>query len=107
MSDPIPLPLPRPVTVIALVTVNDDEAWALADYFRVTGPLLERAGARIIKRFEVSEMVVRGLPAQSVVIVEYPSREAVDMVFGSPEYAAITPVRDRAFLTYAISIVSG
>jgi uncharacterized protein (DUF1330 family) len=38
-------------------------------------------------------------------MVEYPSREAVDMVFGSAEYAAVIPHRDRAFLDYAITII--
>jgi uncharacterized protein (DUF1330 family) len=94
------------VTVVALVTVNDDEPWALGEYFRVTGPLLERAGAEIVKRFSVNEVVVGHRPAKTVVIVKYPSRAAVESVFGSPEYQAIKPVRDRAFSDYHVSIAS-
>lgn len=94
------------VTVVALVTVNDDEPWALGEYFRVTGPLLERAGAEIVKRFTVNEVVVGHRPAKTVVIVKYPSRAAVESVFGSPEYQAIKPVRDRAFSDYHVSIAS-
>lgn len=100
------VPVAGPVTVIALVTIAEDNPMALAEYFRVTGPLLERAGARITKRFQVNEAVVGGAPAQSVLMVEYPSRAAVDMVFGSPEYQSIIPVRNKAFLTYQVSIVS-
>ena len=73
---------------------------------RVTGPLLERAGAEIVKRFSVNEVVVGHRPAKTVVIVKYPSRAAVESVFGSPEYQAIKPVRDRAFSDYHVSIAS-
>lgn len=106
MSDPSYPRDPQPVTVMALVTIAEDEPMALAEYLRVTGPLLERAGARIVNRFAINEMVVGAAPAQSVLMVRYPSRAAVDMVFDSPEYKSIIPVRDRAFLTYKISIVT-
>jgi uncharacterized protein (DUF1330 family) len=67
--------------------------------------LLKRAGARIVKRFSVNDVVVGQKPAQTVVMVEYPSREAVDLVFGSAEYASAIEHRSRAFLDYAITIV--
>ena len=94
------------VTVVALVTVNDNEPWALGEYFRVTGPLLERAGAEIVQRFTVNEVVVGHRPAKTVVIVKYPDRAAVESVFGSAEYQAIKPIRDRAFSDYHVSIAS-
>jgi uncharacterized protein (DUF1330 family) len=93
------------VLVVALVTVAEDAPSALATYFRVTEPLLARAGARIIQRFEINEVVVGRPPARYVVIVEYPDRAAVDVVFESPEYKAIVPIRDAAFLDYHVSIV--
>ena len=95
------------VTVIALLSVNEDEPAALAEYFRLTGPLLDRAGARITRRFTLAEAVVGQRPAQMAVMVDYPDRAAVDMVFQSPEYAAAIPSRDRAFLRYDISIGVG
>lgn len=106
MPKPTVLPALKPVTVIALLTIAEDAPMALAEYLNVTGPLLQRAGAKITKRFQIREMVVGGAPAQSVVIVKYPSRAAVDMVFNSPEYHSIIPVRDKAFLTYQVSIVT-
>lgn len=93
------------VTVLAFVTVAEDAPDALAAYFRVTDPLLKRAGARIVKRFSIHDVVVGRKPAQTVVMVEYPNRDAVDMVFGSPEYASVIEHRDRAFLDYAITII--
>lgn len=93
------------VTVLAFVTISENAPEALAAYFMATDPLLQRAGARIVKRFSIKDVVVGSCPTRTVVIVEYPTREAVEMVFGSPEYAAIAKIRDRAFDTYAITVV--
>lgn len=93
------------VTVLAFVTIAEDAPDALAAYFRITDPLLKKAGARIVKRFSIHDVIIGKKPAQTVVMVEYPNREAVDMVFRSAEYAAVTEHRDRAFLDYAITII--
>ena len=93
------------VTVFAMLTVNDDNPQALAKYFEITGPLLEAAGARILQRFEIHDVIVGETPAKSVVIVEYPDMEALKSVFESTEYKAITEIRDAAFLTYQVSVV--
>lgn len=95
-----------PVQVIAFVTINEDNPLALAKYLETTTPLLEDAGAEIVQRFLVSEVVVGHKPAQSVVIVNYPSREAVDRVFKSAAYEALIPIRDKAFSEYHVSIAS-
>lgn len=95
-----------PIQVLALVTVNDDEPAALAKYLEATGPLLERAGGQIVQRFNVNQVVVGNRPAKSVIIVEYPSMEAVDMVFQSDEYKQIIPYRDKAFKDYHVSVVT-
>lgn len=95
-----------PVTVIALVSIVEEEPWALAEYFRVTAPLLKNAGAEIKKRFSVNEVIVGHRPARMVIMVEYPNRAAVSSVFDSAEYEAIKPIRDKAFSEYHVTIVS-
>jgi uncharacterized protein (DUF1330 family) len=95
------------VTVVALVTVREDRPVDLAAYLEATAPLLAKARARIVKRFKVNEIVAGRSPAQTVVIVEYPDRTAVDLVFGSEEYQKIIPCRDRAFSEYHVSVVEG
>ena len=94
------------VTVVAMVSINDDEPLALAEYFRVTGPLLERAGATIKKSFNINEVVVGHRPAKTVFIVEYPDKAAVDMVFRSQEYKDVIPSRDLAFSEYSVTIAA-
>ncbi|WP_425655739.1 DUF1330 domain-containing protein [Roseobacter sp. EG26] len=95
-----------PVKVLALVTINEHQPRALASYLKATGPLLEAVGAKIVQRFTVSEAVVGKKPAQSVMIVDYPNREAVGLVFGSQIYQDIIPIRDTAFIDYHVSVVA-
>ncbi|WP_413718725.1 DUF1330 domain-containing protein [Silicimonas sp. MF1-12-2] len=95
-----------PVKVFALVTFNEDQALALGKYLEITEPLLKREGARIIERFSLEDDVIGHRPAKSVIIVEYPSRQAVDNVFSSPEYEAAIPYRDVAFATYSVHIAA-
>lgn len=93
------------VRVFAFVTLNEANPWALAEYFRVTGPVMQRAGARIAKRFPVIEPVLGRPPFSTLIIVEYPDRAAVDMVLASEDYRSAIPMRDMAFSSYAITIV--
>lgn len=95
------------VTVVALLSINEAEPAALGEYFRITTPLLDRAKARIVRRFTLNEALVGKRPAQMAVIVEYPDRAAVDMVFQSDAYRSAIPYRDKAFLKYEVSVAEG
>ena len=46
------------VQVVACVTINQDEPEALEEYLRVTTPLLEEVGARIMKQLEIGDAVI-------------------------------------------------
>lgn len=94
------------VLIVARVTVNLDEPVALAAYLSATGPLLIEAGARIVHDFRLGDALVGADTADSIMVVEYPSRAAVDMVFESEAYKKIIPARDRAFLIYETSIAT-
>lgn len=94
------------VLVVGMVSVNPDEPDALAEYLRVTGPLLEQVGAKVVQTFEVGQSVVGDQMADSMMVVEYPSLDALDSVFGSAAYKSIIPARDKAFRTYNVSIVN-
>ncbi|UWR10969.1 DUF1330 domain-containing protein [Sulfitobacter mediterraneus] len=92
------------VTVLAEVKINPGATEELAEYFEVTGPLLEAAGARIVSHLNINEIVIGKNSAKSMYVVEYPSREAVFQVFSSESYKSIIPARDAAFDLYQISI---
>lgn len=69
--------------------------------------LLDAAGARIVERFPLTDTVAGEVSADTMIVVEYPVRDAVDRVFGSAVYRAIRNVRDRAFTHDSVSNVSG
>jgi uncharacterized protein (DUF1330 family) len=94
------------VYVIACLTVNPE---ALDDYERYiarTAPLLERAGAKVTQQFPVGDVLVGDKMAEAMMVVEYPDLDAVHGLFQSDGYQAVIPIRDRAFSTYNVSIVS-
>ena len=93
------------VKVIALLTIREDEPKALAEYLDRAEPILSRSGARIAARYAVTDTLVGDPTVKTMVVVEYPSREAVRDALESPEYAALKPLRDRAFAHYQISVV--
>lgn len=95
------------VTVIALFSINESEPQVLGEYLRITTPLMDRAKARIVKRFKLCRACIGKRHAEMAVIVEFPDREAVDMVFKSDDYCKAAPFRDRAFLRYEILIGVG
>lgn len=94
------------VRLIALVTINEDQPMALAKYLEITTPVLDRVGAKITSRYQLEDQIVGKRPAQTVIVVEYPTRQAVEDVFGSAEYKRAIPFRDIAFSEYRVSMIS-
>lgn len=95
------------IQVVATIAINPDEPKALEEYFKVTMPLLEEVGAKVIQRFDLGEVVVGQAVAETLMVVEYPSLDALDSVFKSDLYKSIIPFRDKAFKTYNVSVLSG
>lgn len=93
-----------PVHVIAVVTIDENEPRALAHYLETTAPLLAKAGARIMSRFEAVDTLVGPRWPRTIMIVEYPSLEAVNSVFQSEQYLSLAPIRDKAFSSYEVHI---
>lgn len=63
-------------------------------------------GGQLSQQFPVGDVVVGNKPAETIMVVEYPDIAAVHALFESDAYKALIPVRDRAFSTYSVSIVS-
>lgn len=94
------------VKVVALVTINEDEAMALAKYLELTAPVLDRVGAKIVERYQLDTDVVGTNETKTVIVVEYPDKDAVDAVFSSDEYRAAIPYRDLAFSNYTVAVTA-
>ena len=56
-------------------------------------PILEQHGGRFLVRGGNMKVVEGEWPYPRLVILEFPSREAVDTWYHSPEYQAILPLR--------------
>lgn len=94
------------VYVIACLTPNPDRPDDYQTYIKVAMALLEKVGGKLSQQFPVGDVVVGNKPAETIMVVEYPDIAAVHSLFQSEEYKALIPVRDRAFTTYSVSIVS-
>ncbi|MBV7395996.1 DUF1330 domain-containing protein [Mameliella sediminis] len=94
------------VYVIACLTPNPEHQDDYETYLRVAMPLLDKVGGKLSQHFPVGDVVVGNKPAEAIMVVEYPDMDAVHALFQSEEYKALIPVRDRAFSTYSVSIVS-
>lgn len=92
------------IYVVARIEINPDEPIALAAYLSATGPLLEAAEAKIVGEYTLSEAISGGGSGATIMVVRYPTRDAVNKVFLSEEYRRVMPARDRAFKIYEVSI---
>lgn len=71
----------------------------------VVGPLMERASAELVGRYEVADSIAGSDPPQYVSIIDYPDDESVRQVFDDPSYQALGSARDAAFDRYEIVIL--
>ena len=92
-------------TVLAMTSMKPDGEEALEKYLAVVGPLMESAGAKLITRYEVSENLSGSELPQFVSVIEYPNVDAIQMVFGNPDYISLKPVREKAFCLYDVCVV--
>ena len=94
------------IQVVASMAFNPQEPEALQTYFDVAMPLLEKVGAKVAQKIEVGDPVIGEKASEIVMLVDYPSYDAIDSVFESDEYKAVIPIRDKAFLKYNVCIVN-
>ena len=90
--------------MIATTTINSENPHSLQVYVEGTLPLIEAAGGRLVSRYGHKETVFGSAGSEFVVIVEYPSGEAIRKLFQSTAYKQLIPARDKAFSAYDVSI---
>ncbi|MEM1299135.1 MAG: DUF1330 domain-containing protein [Pseudomonadota bacterium] len=93
------------IQVIASLTTNPDEPEALKKYFEIALPLVASVGARVSQRITMGDPVIGEQASEMILVVDYPSYQAIDDVFQSAAYRSIIEARDKAFLKYNICIV--
>lgn len=91
--------------LIASLTINENEPEALQTYFEIANPLVEKFGGQVLRTLEVGREIVGDKPSEMILLVEYPSRDAVDELFKSDEYKSTIPYRQKAFHVYNICLI--
>jgi uncharacterized protein (DUF1330 family) len=88
-------PDPGPVVMLNLLKFRrGGGSRAYGRYSEAFGALLERHGGRFLYLGRTTELLVGKEDWDAVALVEYPSRQAFLRITGSPEYAAIAPLRE-------------
>ena len=83
-------------TLVVTAAPNPEEMASVQEYLQGVTPLLTAAGGNLVKRLKVGS-VIKGDPSGMVLVMDFESGDAIKAMFGSDDYAALVPVRDRGF----------
>ena len=59
-------------------------------------PLFTGAGGQMVKRLKTDDVIL-GRPSGMTLVMDFDSAETITKLFASDEYAALLPIRDKAF----------
>ncbi len=90
--------------LISLEAIDHREQVALSKYMKGVAPLFAAAGAKALGRYRVRKRFSDGDGPDTLSLLEFPSTEALEEVFSSPEYQATIPHRDKAFKTHSFYV---
>jgi uncharacterized protein (DUF1330 family) len=90
-------------TLVASASPNPENAADMQSYMQQVTPLLMGLEGGPPRRMKVSE-VVNGDATAIVMMMDFPSREALSALFASDAYQALVPIRDRGFKSMDIWI---
>ncbi|MGI9464666.1 MAG: DUF1330 domain-containing protein [Aestuariivirgaceae bacterium] len=80
--------------MIALVKVTDPEQFK--HYAAAAGKATAQYGGTYLARGGETSLLEGEMPAERLVVVEFPSREAAETWYNSPEYKAAKKLREGA-----------
>lgn len=92
------------IQLVAITSISSDAGNALEKYLDVVGPLMQSAGAKIAKRFELRDCIAGSNEIQYVSVIDYPDEASVKLVFDSDEYKSLEDVKKQAFSRYQVNI---
>ena len=92
-------------TLVVTGTPNPSEMNSVQDYLQGVMPLLMGAGGTLVKRLKVAK-VVNGRPSGIVLVMDFPSEEAVTEMFASEAYGELIDNRDKGFAEMNILVTN-
>ncbi len=92
-------------SLVVTGTPNPSEMESVQVYLKSVMPLLMESGGTLVKRLKVAK-VVNGRPSGMVLVMDFPSEEAVSNLFSSDAYEALVGIRDKGFTEMNMLIAS-
>lgn len=92
-------------TLVVTATPNPAEMGSVQAYLQGVMPLLQQAGGALVKRQKVGS-VINGRASGMVLVMDFPSQDAVSELFESDAYAALIPARDKGFAEMNILVAN-
>ena len=92
-------------TLVVTAVPNADEMESVQAYLQGVMPLLTGAGGQLVRRLKTAQ-VINGRPAGMVLVMDFPSVDAVTAMFDSDAYQALVPTRDRGFCEMNILVTA-
>lgn len=83
--------------MIVNAVLNPMEKEAFEFYSENSAPLFSKAGGTPVGKFKITQSLVGNMNLHILVIMEFPSDQAIKDVFTSEEYKKLLPYRDKAF----------
>lgn len=93
-----------PMSAYAIMDVQIHDIGQYMEYMGKVAPLLEAAGARYLVRGGPFQVLEGDYEPYRLVLLEFPSREALDSFHASAEFAALKPLRDSCSATRLIAV---
>ncbi len=80
--------------IIARVLVRDPAKFQ--EYAQAAGPTIAAHGGQVIQRGKFAEALLGDAEAHSIGIMEFPDLSSIQAWFSSPDYQALTDLREQA-----------
>ncbi|MCE7996832.1 MAG: DUF1330 domain-containing protein [Roseivirga sp.] len=84
-------------TLIVTSTINPAEMESLQAYVQKVMPMLLELGGKVIKRTKITDVYFGEKPAELLLVMDFPSKEALQAMFDSEAYQAVIPLRNKGF----------
>ncbi|MEM7182110.1 MAG: DUF1330 domain-containing protein [Spirochaetota bacterium] len=85
------------VSMVVTAIPNPEQAEDMKAYLSQVVPILKGHGGEIITRGKADKAIVGEVNFAMVLLMNFPSTEAIETAFASAEYQKIVPHRDRGF----------
>ena len=85
------------ITLVVTASPNPNEMEAVQDYVTKAGPLLAGAGGIPVKRLKITDVFFGDKSFAILLVMDFPSKQAVVDMFNSDAYQALVPSRDKGF----------